>query len=65
MEEETIKIKISKIGKCNTKFKLKNLHIFFFKNQNYTLTLPVKWEVCDTSTFLRLFEAKGQSVYIV
>jgi hypothetical protein len=30
MEEETIKIKKLKIGKCNTKFKLKkNIYIFF------------------------------------
>jgi hypothetical protein len=30
-----------------------------FLNQNSTLSLPVKWEVCDKSTFLSLYLAKG------
>jgi hypothetical protein len=52
VEEETIKINKLKIGKYNTKF------IFNLK-KNSAISLPVKWEVCDKSTFLSLCQAKG------
>jgi hypothetical protein len=32
---------------------------FFLKNQNSTISLPVKWEVREKSTFLCLCLAKG------
>jgi hypothetical protein len=52
---EQIKIQALKIGKIirNTKFN------FFFKNQNSTISLRVKWEVCEKSTFLSLCLANG------
>jgi hypothetical protein len=31
----------------------------FFKSQNSTIILPVKWEMCEKSTFLSLCLAKG------
>jgi hypothetical protein len=40
MEEETIKIKKLKVGKLIQNSNLKN--IYFFKNQNYSISLPVK-----------------------
>jgi hypothetical protein len=58
MEEETIKIMKLKIGKCNTTFKFKK-KLYILKKQNSTISLPVKWEVCEKSTFLSLCLAKG------
>jgi hypothetical protein len=46
-----------KIVKCNTNIRLKKN--FFFKNQNSTINLPVKWEMYEKSTFLSLLLAKG------
>jgi hypothetical protein len=53
MEEETIKIKKLKVGKCNKKNQIKQII-----NQNSTVRLHVKWEVCEKSTFLSLCQAK-------
>jgi hypothetical protein len=41
-----------------TVFTVQNFKIFF-KNQNSIINLPVKWEVCEKSTFLSLRLAKG------
>jgi hypothetical protein len=41
----------------NTQFKIQKYS--FLKNQNSTLSLPVKWEMCEKSTFLSLYLAKG------
>jgi hypothetical protein len=42
---EQIKIKKLKIGKFNTKLNSKTI----FKTQNSTISLPLKWEVCENS----------------
>jgi hypothetical protein len=39
--------------------KIQDLENTFFKNQNSIISLPVKWEVRDNSTFLSLCLAKG------
>jgi hypothetical protein len=31
----------------------------YFKDQNSTISLPAKWEVCEKGTFLSLRLAKG------
>jgi hypothetical protein len=48
-----------KIGKFNTNKIQDFKNTFIFKNQNSTASLPVKWEVCEKSTLLRLCLAKG------
>jgi hypothetical protein len=42
------------------KTKIQDSKTFFFsKKQNSTISLPVKWEVCERSTLLSLRLAKG------
>jgi hypothetical protein len=45
--------------KIQYKIKYKTSKIHFFKDQNSTISLPVKWEVCEKSTYLSLCLAKG------
>jgi hypothetical protein len=52
-----------KIGKFNTKYKIQ-IQKYFFKIQNCTVSLPVKWEVCE-NTFLSLCLAKGVVIIII
>jgi len=51
-----------KIGKFNTKLKFKNT---FFQKPNSTISLPVKLEVYEKSTFLSLCLAKRTVKYNV
>jgi hypothetical protein len=58
MEGRKIQIKKWKNRKIQYKIKYKTSKMCL-KNKYSTISLPVKWEVCQKSTFLSLCLAKG------